>query len=146
MSNGREWDHDDDLRDVRKAFDDWGRAVIARDRVEIETFHDDGFLVTLPDGTLLDKDRHITLEIEAGMEIMDTISVKTRRCGDLILVWARRFLRGTASPAVAGSTLDDDWVAPDTMQQGFEQADFSVWRRDDNGALRCLAFELTMLI
>jgi hypothetical protein len=145
MSTPRDWNHEDDLRDVRAAFDAWAQAVITKDRAAIEPFHDEGFLVTLPDGTLLGKDGHIALEIEAGMKVMDTLTLKTRRCGDVILVWARRFLRGTVSPTVAGTALQEGWVEAVTMDQGFEQADFSVWQRNSDGSLKCLAFELTML-
>ncbi|WP_162600746.1 nuclear transport factor 2 family protein [Paraburkholderia sp. C35] len=145
MNQSTDWNNENDLRDIRAAFDAWAHAVIAKDRNAIEPFHDDGFLVTLPDGTLLDKDGHIALEIAAGMKVMDTLNLKTRRCGDLILVWARRFLRGTISPTVAGTTLHEGWVEASTMDKGFEQADFSVWRRASDSTLKCLAFELTML-
>lgn len=146
MDEQKEWDNEVDLADVRNTFDKWAEAVVAGDRARIETFHDDGFLVTLPDGTLLGKDHHITLEIEAGMKTMTVTALKTRRCGDVILAWARHFLRGTEAPPVQGTRLSGEWVASDTMLNGFEQADFSVWRRHSDGSLKCMAFELTMLI
>ncbi|MFL9959442.1 hypothetical protein PQR65_39395 [Paraburkholderia nemoris] len=95
---------------------------------------------------LLDKGGHINLEILTGMITMDLLSLKTRRCGQILLVWARRHMEGTEAPSVAGSTLGKGWVATETIKSGFDQADFSVWGREENGTLKCLAFELTMLI
>ncbi|MCI3203525.1 MULTISPECIES: nuclear transport factor 2 family protein [Pandoraea] len=145
MNHLSQWNHPEDLHDIRQAFDAWADAVIAGDRARIEPFHDDGFLVTLPDGTLLDKAGHIKLELEAQMRVMQTKALRTRRLGDVVLVWATRHLEGTSAPAVDGTQLAEGWVPDATMQAGFQQADFSVWRRGEAGKLQCLAFELTML-
>lgn len=138
------WNDTNDRRLVTEAFEQWGKAVLGKDREALERIHDPGFKVTVGNA-LLDKAGHIELEMQvAAREIRLTELTATRRLGDLILAWSKHRMAADHVPGVASADLQAGWVPDSLAQAGFEQREFSVWRQHGD-TLQCVAFELTLL-
>lgn len=135
-----EWNDPDDIALVSKTFDAWAAAVIAKDRPTVESFHDDGFRVRLGD-RLITKPEHVMLELGVGVQEMSIISIDaTRRVGDMLLVWSKHLIRADGVPSFPELGLNGDWGNADAARIGFEQIEFTLWRRDGD-RLKILVFE-----
>ena len=140
-----EWNDPEDIRLVSKTFDAWADRVIHKDRLAVESFHDDGFLVRVGK-SLFGKQQHVALELAVAVREMSIIEIeKTRRVGKLLLVWSRHFIAADAVPPIPELGLEGDWGGEAAAAKGFEQLEFTVWGLENN-QLKIIAFEATPLI
>lgn len=129
----------EDVAFVKKAFEDWASAVIAKDRDEVVDFHADDFGV-LSGAGMLDKDSHVILQLTVDNKQMDLVELsEVRRTGNLYLVWSTHFIRADKVPPIPEIGLEGDWGGEEQAKVGFTQKEFTVWRRT-GGKLRCVAF------
>lgn len=136
-----EWNDPDDVALVTATFDAWAAAVISKDRPLVESFHDDGFRVRIGD-RLYGKQQHILLELTVGVREMSLISInETRRLGDLLLVWSKHLIRADRVPPIPELGLVGDWGNEAAARVGFEQVEFTLWRREGD-RLKNLVFEV----